>query len=52
MTQQSLATATGVTRQIINAIGGSQSSPVPELALSIALVLGQPIRRAFAYVTD
>ncbi|MFC6664326.1 helix-turn-helix transcriptional regulator [Deinococcus radiopugnans] len=52
MTQQALATAAGVTRQTINAVEGGKYSPSLELAFKIALVLGQPIERVFAYVTD
>ncbi len=49
MTQQALATRSGVTRQTINAIEGGKYSPSLELAFRIAWVLGQPLERVFEY---
>ncbi len=49
MTQQGLATQTGVTRQTINAIEGGKYAPSLELAFKIALVLAQPLEKVFEY---
>ena len=50
MTQQSLATLAGVTRQTIIAIEGAKYSPSLELAFRIAAALGKPLPEVFRYV--
>lgn len=49
MTQQHLATLSGVTRQTIVAIEGGKYSPSLELAFKIAAALGTPIEQVFQY---
>jgi putative transcriptional regulator len=49
MTQQSLATAIGVTRQTIIAIEGDKYSPSLEIAFRIAHLFQVSVEEAFSY---